>query len=254
MDNSLLKNIDNPKITVVTVCFNAAKTLEKTIQSVINQTYNNIEYIIIDGASTDGTLDIIKKYKYRISYWKSEPDKGIYDAMNKGIKAATGEWINFMNAGDMFADKNVLKNIFERDLYEYGVIFGAWFLIYKKHKRILKPFPFFENKNKYKEMGFSHQSVFVKTKFAYKYMFDTALKICADYYMIWNLYYKENVIFHNVEIPISIMDEQTGATIANYELHCKEIAFICGCSISKFYLSWIVFVHRIKRFTKRCIW
>ena len=101
------------KITVITVCHNAAKTLEKTIKSVLNQTYPNIEYIIIDGGSTDDTVDIIKRYADRLAYWISEPDKGIYDAMNKGIEVATGEWINFMNAGDTFYEENTIDFVLE---------------------------------------------------------------------------------------------------------------------------------------------
>lgn len=105
-----------PKITVVTVCYNAAETIEKTILSVVGQTYNNIEYLIIDGGSKDDTLAIIKKYESNISKWISEPDKGIYDAMNKAIKMATGEWINFMNAGDCFATNDVLEKIFNDEI------------------------------------------------------------------------------------------------------------------------------------------
>ena len=105
-----------PKITVVTVCYNAAVTIEKTILSVVGQTYNNIEYLIIDGGSKDDTLAIIKKYESNISKWISEPDKGIYDAMNKAIKMATGEWINFMNAGDCFATNDVLEKIFQENI------------------------------------------------------------------------------------------------------------------------------------------
>lgn len=93
-------NPDSLKISVVTVCYNAVDTLEETMLSVLNQTYPNIEYIVIDGGSTDGTVDIIKKYADRLAYWISEPDKGIYDAMNKGIAAATGDYIINMNVGD----------------------------------------------------------------------------------------------------------------------------------------------------------
>jgi hypothetical protein len=101
-----------PLITVITVVFNGAKYLENTIKSIINQTYPNIEYIIIDGGSTDGTLDVIKKYEDYIDYWVSEPDKGIYDAMNKGIILSNGEWLNFMNCGDSFSSVDILSNIF----------------------------------------------------------------------------------------------------------------------------------------------
>lgn len=101
-----------PLISIVTIVFNGEQYLEKTIQSVINQTYDNIEYIIIDGGSTDGTLGIIKQYEDKIDYCISERDNGIYDAMNKGITLATGEWLNFMNAGDKFYDANILTNIF----------------------------------------------------------------------------------------------------------------------------------------------
>jgi hypothetical protein len=101
-----------PLITVITVVYNGAKYLEETIKSIINQTYPNIEYIIIDGGSTDGTLDVIKKYEDYIDYWVSEPDNGIYDAMNKGIILSNGEWLNFMNCGDSFSSVDILSNIF----------------------------------------------------------------------------------------------------------------------------------------------
>jgi glycosyltransferase involved in cell wall biosynthesis len=94
---------DQPKVSIITVCFNSAKTIRDTIESVINQTYDNIEYIIIDGGSTDGTLDIIREYEPYIAKWVSEPDNGIYDAMNKGIKMATGDIIGIINSDDWYA-------------------------------------------------------------------------------------------------------------------------------------------------------
>ncbi|MCR5146562.1 MAG: glycosyltransferase [Clostridia bacterium] len=110
------------KISVVTVVFNGEKTLEKTIQSVINQTYENIEYLIIDGGSSDSTVDIIKKYESKISFWKSEADKGIYDAMNKGLVQATGDFIIFLGADDLFVDREVVQNFVKKiccDSYDY---------------------------------------------------------------------------------------------------------------------------------------
>lgn len=104
----------NPKISVVTVCFNAVNYIEKTIESVLCQTFEDYEYLIIDGGSTDGTLDIIRSYEGNVHIrWISEPDKGIYDAMNKGIAMASGEWLNMMNAGDCFASNDVLEKIFK---------------------------------------------------------------------------------------------------------------------------------------------
>ena len=100
-------------ISVVTVSYNAVSTIEQTILSVINQTYPNVEYIIIDGGSTDGTVDIIKKYADKIAYWVSEPDKGIYDAMNKGGLKTTGDFIQFLNAGDWLENEHVIEKIFK---------------------------------------------------------------------------------------------------------------------------------------------
>lgn len=112
-----------PKISVITVVYNGESLIERTIQSVLQQTYPHIEYLIIDGASTDGTLEKIRLYKSKIDYFISEPDSGIYDAMNKGLKAATGEYVWFMNAGDTIYNKDTLTTIFKNtadaDIY-YG--------------------------------------------------------------------------------------------------------------------------------------
>ena len=97
--------------SIITVTRNAEKVLEQTLLSVMNQTYNNIEYIIIDGASNDGTVEIIKRYESGINYWISEPDNGLYDAMNKGLQAATGDYVWFLNAGDVLQHHNIVAEL-----------------------------------------------------------------------------------------------------------------------------------------------
>jgi len=99
------------KVSIITVCYNSASTIEDTILSIANQTHQDIEYIIVDGNSKDATLDIIKKHSTTVSKWISEKDNGIYDAMNKGIEMANGEIIGILNADDVFANKNVVENI-----------------------------------------------------------------------------------------------------------------------------------------------
>lgn len=132
---------NNPLISVVTVSYNAVSTIEQTILSVINQTYPHIEYIIIDGGSTDGTVDIIKKYADKIAYWVSEPDKGIYDAMNKGIKVATGEWINFMNSGDCLYRNDTIEKILNKSstTNNVSIIYGKTMKIFEKYCTIELP-------------------------------------------------------------------------------------------------------------------
>ncbi|TAN35193.1 glycosyltransferase [Patescibacteria group bacterium] len=106
--------LNKPLLTVITVVFNGAATLEHTIRSVVEQTYGNVEHIIIDGGSTDATLDILRKYENNIDYWMSEKDAGIYDAMNKGIGLASGDYIGMLNADDYFANPSALEIIATR--------------------------------------------------------------------------------------------------------------------------------------------
>jgi glycosyltransferase involved in cell wall biosynthesis len=107
-----------PKLTIITINRNNAEGLRKTIESVVNQTFTDFEYIVIDGASTDGSVDVIKEYADKITYWISEPDTGIYNAMNKGIVKATGEYLQFLNSGDWLADKDVIDDFCKSGLNE----------------------------------------------------------------------------------------------------------------------------------------
>lgn len=179
------KQSNKPLISIITVVFNGEKFLEETIQSVINQTYDNVEYIIIDGGSTDGTLDIIKKYEDRIDYWVSERDSGIYDAMNKGIMLCAGDIVGIVNADD-YIYKNTLLNIqnaLEKNSFDYtygdvelldqnGVIYGKTCSMNEKDVQ----------KRKYKEIPFPHPTMFVHIN-VYKRIgtFDTRFKLSADY-------------------------------------------------------------------------
>ena len=112
------------RVTIITVNFNNRTGLEHTIKSVVQQGFPDLEYIVIDGASTDGSVDVIQQYADKISFWKSEPDRGIYDAMNKGIRRAMGEYVLFLNSGDYFTDSNILKRVFETDCNRADLIVG----------------------------------------------------------------------------------------------------------------------------------
>jgi glycosyltransferase involved in cell wall biosynthesis len=189
-----------PLITVITVVYNGAKYLEQTIQSVINQTYPNVEYIIIDGGSTDGTLDIIRKYENYIDYWVSEPDKGIYDAMNKGIRLAYGKWINFMNSGDVFLSASILFDIYLTEKFNYfGVVYGDTavdygdYIIVRKAKSI--------DKIKF-GMCFQHQSSFSESILLKRYGFDDNFRLAADYDFFLKLK-KKGVKFFYIDSVIS---------------------------------------------------
>lgn len=198
------------KISIITVSYNAVNTIEKTISSIINQTHENIEYIIIDGGSNDGTIDIIKKYSHKIHYWSSEPDNGIYDAMNKGVSMCTGEYLIFMNSGDTFIKKSTLKNCCEFIKYHAGadIYYGNTILTYKSGQYLSTP----ENLSKLcNQMIFCHQSCLVRTDLQKRYPFNLNYKILADYYFFRTTYLKGYSYIH-INIPISIYDAEDGVS------------------------------------------
>lgn len=189
-----------PLVSIITVVYNGEKYLEETIKSVINQTYTNIEYIIIDGDSTDGTVSIIRRYEDKISYWVSEPDNGIFDAMNKGIDVSTGKWINFMNAGDSFYANNTLWEVFSTNNYQnIDVIYGNHNVIYSSKTRIAKAG---DIKNIWKGSQFCHQSSFIASNTHKANKFNFTNKIGADFEFFYTLY-KKNKAFKYVNITIA---------------------------------------------------
>ena len=219
---------------MVTICYNAKNDLEKTILSVLSQTYQDIEYIIIDGGSTDGTVDIIHKYSERLFYWISEPDKGIYDAMNKGMDRATGSWINFMNAGDTFCDNEVIKNIFGyNDLSDYSVIYGDCYVSKLNQLQYLKASSM---KKVHVQMPFCHQSSFIRKT---RLRFSIDLKIAADYQMIYE-YYRMNGIssFLYISKPISVFDA-TGISTTNNNLLQKEYGIVYKRTRNAYYYIYL---------------
>jgi len=223
-----------PLISVVTICYNAKNDLEKTILSVLSQTYQDIEYIIIDGGSTDGTVDIIHKYSERLFYWISEPDKGIYEAMKKGMDRATGSWINFMNAGDTFCDNEVIKNIFGyNDLSDYSVIYGDCYVSKLNQLQYLKASSM---KKVHVQMPFCHQSSFIRKT---RLRFSIDLKIAADYQMIYE-YYRMNGIssFLYISKPISVFDA-TGISTTNNNLLQKEYGIVYKRTRNAYYYIYL---------------
>jgi len=180
----LSKGENKPFISIITVVYNGEEYLEQTIQSVINQTYDSVEYIVIDGSSTDGTIDIIKKYEDKIDYWVSEKDGGIYDAMNKGIDVATGAWINFMNAGDRFVNENILEKLFARLDMSYDLLYGSSTVTKNKQNIVLQPKEFTKfNLYFWNTRVVCHQAMFVKKSVASKYSTKYGLKGELNWYL-----------------------------------------------------------------------
>lgn len=183
----------------------------------INQTLQEREYIIVDGGSTDGTVEIIKRYQDKITKWISESDDGIYDAMNKGIDLAEGKWIIFMNAGDTFASKNTLEELKEYLLADnLDFIYGDTFVRYKEYKDSLILVK--ANKNP-ERFSFYHQSVLIKGEILKKERFKKEL-LAAEYELYHRLFYK-GYSFCYINLPISIY-ESGGVSDKNQMKHFFE--------------------------------
>lgn len=175
-----MKEIKYPLVTIITVVYNGIEFLEDTIKSVILQTYENIEYIIIDGASTDGTVELIKKYENHISKWVSEPDKGIYDAMNKGIEQSSGVWSNFLNAGDSYIESDVLEKIFTSNLEDSTLIYGDIIAIKENGNHLDVKAITLKNDNSLKRgMKVCHQAIFYNKDVLIKY--DDKLRLKSEW-------------------------------------------------------------------------
>lgn len=221
------------KVSIITINYNNLGGLTKTMHSVIGQTYIDKEYIVIDGGSNDGSKDFIEHNQFHLYYWISERDKGLYNAMNKGINHSTGDYIVFMNSGDVFLNANVLADIFESKQYNADVLIGSTIYQYGRggilrHPRSLDIMN--------KELPFCHQSCFVKGTLMRSQLYDESYHLIADYAFFYQCY-REGRTFEVVNKIISIYDTN-GVSADNKRL--RQI-FKERCDIHKVSPSFIRF-------------
>lgn len=202
------------KYSIITINFNNSEGLRKTIASVVNQTFKNFEFIIIDGGSTDGSVDVIKEYADKIDYWVSEQDKGVYNAMNKGILKAHGEYLNFMNSGDCFYNNDVLNKIKN---YSEDLIIGD--VRRMDTKQIIK----FNDITSFYSLcvpEFNHQSIFFKRKLFSNRIYDENLKIVADWKLLIQCIYIDQCSYKHINVTIA--DYECGGVSSNTNLIALE--------------------------------
>lgn len=219
-----MHNHPTPKFSVITVCYNAEATLEDTIQSVISQTYHHVEYIIVDGASKDRTMDIVNRYRDRIAVVVSEPDKGLYDAMNKGIRLATGDYLCFLNAGDSFHEDDTLQQMVHsiHTLQLPDVLYGETELVdheghFLRMRRLQAP-EHLTWKSFRQGMLVCHQAFFARRDLVMPY--DLRYRFSADFDWCIKIMKKSKVL-HNTHLTlIDYLAE--GMTTRNHQASLKE--------------------------------
>ncbi|MFL9831940.1 glycosyltransferase family 2 protein [Flavobacterium sp. ST-87] len=216
------------KVTIITVCYNSSNTIEKTILSIQNQSYKNIEYIVVDGNSKDNTLEIIKKHEDKITKWISEPDKGLYDAMNKGISMATGDLIGILNSDDIFNSESVIEEIVDfHKRYDIDASVGN-IVQHKENGKIIRLYSSkYWNPEKLK-IGFMppHPSIFFKKELFDKFgNYDLGFKIGADYELITRFFLKNKIIwkYSGIITTAMLVGGLSSSGSSSYNLITKEI-------------------------------
>jgi len=192
------------KITIVSVVLNAKSNIEETIHSILSQTYADIEYIIIDGESTDGTIDILKKYEPKLTKLLIEKDNGIYDAMNKALEISTGDFLIFMNSGDTFVTPYIIEGVVKSIKNKSAIYYGnAIFL--NTEEKIALFFGGYFGKHRLCFKNICHQSVFYPKSVYKTYKYDLAYRVFADY--VYNISLKaKNVRFIYLKTVISFFE------------------------------------------------
>ena len=212
------------KVSVVTICFNCESVIEKTIRSVVNQTYKRLEYVVIDGASKDKTMGVINRYRDKIDYISSEPDNGIYDAMNKGVLACTGDYIIFMNAGDCFYNETVLERFIPQISKDTVIAHGDIMSLHNKIKYISKPIPLYMMGTK---MVVKHQATFTRSDYHKEHLFDVSYRSSGDYNFFYKAYFHDAVKFQYVPLCVANYDI-SGTSNVNFRRSYRENLRIWG--------------------------
>ena len=190
-----------PLISIITVVYNGAATLEQTILSVVNQSYTNIEYIIIDGGSTDETINIIKKYEQKISCWISEPDEGIYDAMNKAIKLAKGDWVYFLSCDDILI--NILHRIYVLFCDKSTIYYGN---VYMTEKCCIYDGKF--NAFKLTDFNICHQAIFYPRWIFEKYRYNLNYPLLSDWDFNIRCWGDSHISFKYIPVIIAVYSDK----------------------------------------------
>ncbi|MFC2110142.1 glycosyltransferase family 2 protein [Bacteroidota bacterium] len=217
------------KISIITVCYNSAATIEKTIQSVAAQTYKNLEYIVVDGNSNDATLSIIKKYDSVITKWISEPDKGLYDAMNKGIALATGDIVGILNSDDTFATETVLEEVAHFHANNTIDASVGNIVQHNKQGKILRKYLAKNWLPEKLKIGFmpAHPAIFFKRELFENYgTYALDFKIGADYELITRFFLKNKISwrYSGITTTAMLIGGVSSSGYESYKLITKEIA------------------------------
>jgi glycosyltransferase involved in cell wall biosynthesis len=244
-----------PLVSIITAVYNGEKYLEETIQSIVNQTYPNMEYIIIDGGSTDRTLEIIKKYDDKIDYWVSEKDQGISDAFNKGVRLAQGQYINFQGDGDGFVASDSLEKVFH-DLNSAQDIFISAKIkrvdVLGKEIFVSKQPKYFDKKSLLFRMSMPHQGLFTHIRYFKKYgLFDTKNTFSMDYEHLLRSYNEfPKVVLRNVVVAQWRADGLGNGRFLEifreYDKIKRDNGIASGLILS-IINCWILLKHSIKR-------
>lgn len=251
------------KISVVTVTYNCESTIKSTIESIVNQTYQNIEYIVVDGQSNDRTKDIIGQYSCQIHTFISEKDNGIFDAMNKAVLLATGDYIVFINSGDRFADNQVIERTFSKYTDDHDLIYGDVYIENEFGLKLEKADAIYLKKYTpydlvFKSQGFCHQSLFTKTSILKNVMFNTNYPIGADYDTTYKVFLQGNHKIKYLEYPVAIFSALPDGASHNgkfmreiYDERClmfnvkKNLVYYCRIQCMKMVVDGKVLLERL---------